>query len=293
MSLGKKVFQALLACMFLASCDQELMDKKDDRLEEKLIPAAIDYNEDGGSLSHLIYRAKFRYNSDDQLVSVTDTLLTPMAPPSGTARPWVNFYYQEGRLAEVVLRHNHDPGTHYDPKTDLKTARFYFSVRTRQVVEGQQKGTFSFKTDANGFPVRKNVRYGSTYLDAAGNIDFVAENNAAKARNPLAIWEILEQTFDQNKSIFANSKEFQMLGVLLAAYNWDLNTTFVPYLGILTTNNQISKTLRFCSKSEGCREPGTILSETASVNSQGYPTRRFVIVGAMGRHQFVINYKEN
>lgn len=289
----KNLCQALLPCLLLVSCEQELPDQ--DPLQNNPIPATIDYREETGGLSHLVYRSTFRYNAARQLVSVNDSLL---APASGNVLPWVNLFYENGRLAEIVLRSVDSQRSPYDPKRDEKASRFFFtyhgdSVSTRHVVSGQQKGTFSFKTDADGFPVMRNVKYGSVFLDAAGNIDFAAELRAAKARNPLGGWEILNRQFDQNPNIFQNSKELRMLGVILAAYEWNMVTSFVPYLGMLTSNNELSRTVRYCSVSEGCRSEGAVLSETRSLNAQGFPTRRLLVVGAMGRHEFLIKYRSN
>lgn len=289
----KNLCQALLPCLLLASCKQELPDH--DPLQKSPVPATIDYREETGALSHLVYRATFRYNADRQLVSVNDSLL---APAPGNVLPWVNFFYENGRLAEIVLRSVDSHRNPYDPKTDKKAARFLLTydgdlVNTRHEVGGQQKGAFTFKLDANGFPVRKNVQYGSVFLDEAGNIDVAAELNAAKARNPLGGWEILDRRFDQNRNIFQNKKELRMLGVILAAYDWNMVTSLVPYLGMLTSNNELSKTLRYCSAAEGCRPEGTVLSETPSLNAQGLPTRRLMPVGVMGRYEFLIKYRSN
>lgn len=291
----KNVLRTLLPCLLFASCEQDLIDQPAARPADKLVPASIDYHEETGSLSHLVYRSKFQYNADGQLAQVTDSLL---APASGRLSSWVNFYYKDGKLAEIVLWPAGDPRIPYDPRTDTKASRFYFTyegdvVNTRQVVGGEQKGTFSFKTDENGFPVRKNVQYGSLFLDAVGNVDFVAANNAAKAGKALGGWKVLDQQFDQNRNIFRNSKEFQMLGVILAAYDWNMVTSLVPYLGILTTNNEISKTLCYDSAADSCRTSGTVVSETASVNAEGLPTRRVAQVMVMGRYDFKVQYQMN
>jgi len=298
MELRKIIFSALLVSLLMVSCHQESIDEKEIQPEGKLLPSTIDYNEHFGTLSHLIYRANFKYNASNQLESVTDSLLTSPVPASGKALPWVNFYYQDDRLTEIVLRSNDTHGKYYDPKTDPKSSRFYFtygidSVNTIHMVGEQQKGMFNFKTDENGFPVKKNVNYGSTFLDGTGHIDFVAENKAEKARNPLGSREILELTYDRNQNIFSNSKEFQILGVLLAAYNCNINTSLVPDLGILSSNNELSRIHRYCSIKEGCRDTVTDLSQTLSVNAQALPTRRLTQVGAMGRYQFIIQYRRN
>ena len=297
MYFGKILFQALIASLLLASCYHELLDKKAIQLESNPIPSTIDYNEQDGSLSHLTYRAEFKYNAANQLISVADYLLPSAGIQSGTALPWVNFSYQNGRLSHIILRSNEGPFKEYSPDTDRKASRFSFvykgdSVQTRYVIDGKQKGAYNFKVDSNGFPVRRNVRYGSIFLDAMGNVDFEAENSAAKSQNPMGSWETLEQTFDQNQNIFANSKEFQMLGVLLAVYDLNMITSLVPYLGILTLNNELSKKKRYCN-SEGCQPANTIVSETVSFNRNGFPTHRLTQVGALGRYQYRINYKEN
>jgi len=298
MDLRKISFSTLLASLLMVSCHQESIDEKEIQPKGKLLPSTIDYNEHIGSLSHLIYRANFKYNASHQLESVTDSLITSPVPASGNALPWVNFYYRDGRLTEIVLRSSDTHGEHYDPRTDPKSSRFYLTyendlVRTIHMTGEQQKGVFDFKTDENGFPVKKNVQYGSTFLGATGNIDYVAENKAEKARNPLGSREILELTYDPNQNIFSNSKEFQILGVLLAAYHVNMITSFVPYLSILSSNNELSRTYRYCSITEGCRDAVTDLSETLSVNAQALPTRRLTQVGAMGRYQFIIQYRKN
>lgn len=293
----RNVLQVSVVCLSFLACNEPLPEEQVEKTRTGQVPLSIDYNEVGGSLSNLIYRAKFAYNNSGQLVSVTDSVLTPPATPNGRALPWVNFYYQQGKLSEIVLRSNAIYFDQYNPQTDQNASRFYFeysgnTVNVRQAVGAKQLRTFDFKTDGNGFPVRNNVVYGSTFLDAAGNIDYVAETNAAKERNPLGAWEVLDRKFDNHKNIFANSKEFQMLGVALAVSEWNMTTSFVPYLGILTTNNELSRTSRYCSTTEGCRLVSIVESETSSVDGKGFPTLRLTQVGIMGRHQYVVTYQK-
>jgi len=291
----RNVLQISAVCLSLAACNEPLPEEQVEKTQTGQVPLSIDYNEVGGSLSNLIYRAKFAYNNTGQLVSVADSVLTPTITPNRRALPWVNFYYQEGKLSEIVLRSNTVYSEQYNPATDQNATRFYFQydgrkVTVRQLVGADEQRRFDFKTDDNGFPVRNNVVYGSTFLDATGNIDCVAETNAAKERNPLGAWEVIDRKFDNNKNIFANSKEFQILGVVLAVSDWNMTTSFIPYLGILTTNNELSRTVRYCNTIEGCRPATTVESETPSVDEKGFPTLRLTQVGVMGRHKYVVSY---
>ncbi|MCX6212860.1 hypothetical protein [Spirosoma sp.] len=113
----------------------------------------------------------------------------------------------------------------------------------------------------------------------------------SKSRNPNVFYEVLAQQFDQYQTVFAQSKEYQILAALLASFNRSVgSSTGLTGLDVLTRNNLISRTKKYCTTLYGC-QTSTLNSETLQVNEAGFPLRPVAPVGVMGRFTYTITYQ--
>jgi hypothetical protein len=286
----------LLVCPAIFSCSD---------LSEKLspeyaltLPAFIDYQESEGNLSTLRYRSIFNYDDSDRLLSVRDSLL---GPPAGNkpVSPWVTFTYAGNVLTRIGLSavtYDADPA-HYVAAQYGQPAGFDLQYNGRKLdavlmMNGRELQRISFALDERGFPVRINTSLGGTFLDAEGNIDYLAESKKRKEVNPQGYYEILDQKFDQQKNVFGESKEFQILAALLASSNRGVLGSLLPDMNnALTTNNELYRTVRYCDAAKGCAMGYKTTSETLAVNALGFPLQRISPVGVMGKYRYTIRYK--
>ncbi|GAB3917500.1 hypothetical protein GCM10028804_05750 [Larkinella terrae] len=257
-----------------------------------MLPAFIDYHAEG-TLAHLVYRSTFEYNDRNQLLSIKDNLQSA-STTSGT--PWVQFTYSDERLTRINLSSISNDldsvGT-----SQIRPASFVLTyadqtVNAQLFVNNREVKKMSFQLDQEGYPVKRNVTLGQLFLDAQGHLDYVAETKMNKAKNPNHFFEVLDQEYDQNQNVFADSKEYQILAALLATSNRSVAdvTGLVGLDNALTTNNLRYRTIQQCTALYGCNG-GKVLSETQRVNAANFPTQRSARVGAMGTFYYTITYK--
>ncbi|GAB3514080.1 hypothetical protein GCM10027341_56610 [Spirosoma knui] len=277
----------------MASCQTISPVEPDESVKGLTRPAFIDYHADG-TLAHLVYRAQFTYNAINQLESVRDSLLAPSAVNRPIV-PWVKFSYLNHRLIGVSLRSlsNDLDSTAYSWD---KPARFDLTyegptLSARLVIDDQEVKKASFGLDQEGYPLKSNVKLGRLYLNNQGHFDLEAESKDSKSRNPNVFYEVLDQQYDHYQTVFAQSKEYQILAALLASFNRSVgSSTGLTGLDVLTSNNLLSRTKKYCTALYGC-QTSTLKSETLQVNKAGFPLQRVAPVGVMGQFTYTITYQ--
>ena len=295
---GLLIVGQLVACqpqLTLQPLQAPVKVAKTDVRRSSVLPAYIDHHAEGG-LAHLVHRSTFEYNEKDQLQSIKDGLISPSptAQLSTAVTTRAQFYYTNDRVTKIslsIISTDYDPvGSHHVRPAIFELTYEGQTVNARLMLDNQEVKKSSFQLDQAGYPLKSNVSYGQLLLDSQGHLDYVAESKRNKTKNPDNFIEVLDQQYDQNQNVFAESKEYQILTALLATFNCDmLAITGLEGLdNALTNNNLRYRTVRHHSL---YGYTGTLVSETQSVNSLGFPTQRSAPIGAMGIFFYTITYK--
>ncbi|MBO0951787.1 hypothetical protein [Fibrella forsythiae] len=276
----------------LLSCKDQSMINSQPLQKPILLPTSIEWHSDG-TLAHWVYRSLFAYNSQNQLLSVRDSLLTSGDAP----KPWAQFSYTANRLTTITLNTElFDNTLQSYSKASSFSLTYVGNTLTAQAQIGDQPvKQVSIQLNEAGYPVNTNVALGRLYLDNQGHLDYLTESKKNEERNRSQFIQVLDQQYDQHQNIFSTSKEYQLMAALIAASD-QLMTLSRP-LSILdnplTNNNLVSRTTKSCTTSfeRFTCTTGIITYATQGVNEFGFPTQRSCPSGPMGTFSFTISYK--
>ncbi|MEZ0543145.1 hypothetical protein [Fibrella arboris] len=276
----------------LLSCGDESVINSRSLQKPVLLPTSIDWHAEG-ALAHWVYRSLFAYNSQNQLLSVRDSLLTSANDP----KPWAQFAYTDDRLTTITLNTELFDNTlqTYSQSSSFSLTYTGNTLTAQARIGNQTVKQVSIQVDEAGYPVNTNVALGRLYLDSQGHLDYLTESKKSEERNPRNYVQILAQQYDQQQNIFSTSKEYQLMAALIAAS--DQLITYGRALAILdnplTNNNLVSRKQKSCSvwfERMECSE-GLMRYESQRVNEFGFPTQRSCPSGPMGTFYYTIRYK--
>ncbi|GAB2527622.1 hypothetical protein [Spirosoma aerophilum] len=252
------------------------------------LPVTIDYHDDGGTLASLVYRSTLTYDGRNRLQSISDERLGS----SGSSSPWVQFTYTDNRLTRIDLTSisvNADAPVADEEKQPARFELAYSGndVAVRLLIGGKEVQQSSLTIDEQGLPVRNSLT--RLIFDPKGNLDWVAHSR----QNPVKGTEIIEQRYDDQRTVFSQVREMQLLEGILSTVNRRIYSSGLVGLGSsLTTNNLIYTKRKNCDPAYGCREIDEVMIKKSLVNDQGFLTESINSLGAMGYYQFSIRYKQ-
>jgi len=252
------------------------------------LPTTIDYHDDGGTLAALVYRSTLTYDGLNRLKSIREELLGN----ASSSAPWAQFTYTGNRLTRIDLT---SISINYDApngEEERQPARFELTysgqeVAFRLLIGGKEVQQSALTLDAYGLPVRSSLK--RLVFDAQGNIDWVAQSK----KFPVSGTETVEQRYDDQRTVFSQVREMQLLEGLLTTVNRRINSSGLVGLGSsLTTNNLTYTKRRNCDPQYGCHDIDEVVIKKSVFNEEGFPTESINSLGALGYYQFTVRYKK-
>lgn len=252
------------------------------------LPTTIDYHDDGGTLASLVYRSTLTYDSLNRLQSIRDELLGS----SASSTPWVQFSYTTNRLTRIDVKTisvNPEAPNYDDEKQPARFELTYSGqdVAVRLLIGEKDVQQSSLTLDEQGLPQKSSLK--RLVFDAKGNVDWVAQSRQYPVRGT----EIIEQRYDDQRTVLSQVREMQVLEAILSTVNRRIYSSGVLGLGSSLTRNNLTYTKRKnCDPTYGCHEIDEVRIKQSSVNQQGFPTESINSLGALGYYQFSIRYKQ-